>query len=329
MTTSRTTSSPVLVAARIAALACVLVTGIGAGASSALAAPDASPQASSNPQVPFDEGRELMRAGRFGEAAEKFEASLAIRRSTGALLNVADCYEKLGRYGSAAARFEEARTSAEESGDRQRAEEARTRRAALMSVVSRLTVRAPSVNGVRISVDDRTVAAGEVVLVDGGAHRVTVSAPCKRSFERQVIVGIRGDVREIVADLAPDDRASCAAPKAAASRGPSDAESSWWTPRHGAGVGLGAAGAVALGLSGLFGVEAMGAKSDIDGACPSYPHGCASSDRARIDDLEGKAEHLATASTISLVVGVLFLAGGAYLVLTGSKPPATTTAREP
>src|SRR5205085_209589 len=47
--------------------------------------------------VLFDEGRKLLEEARYDEACPKFLASARLVRSSGTLLNLADCYEHLGR----------------------------------------------------------------------------------------------------------------------------------------------------------------------------------------------------------------------------------------
>jgi hypothetical protein len=285
----------------------------------AVAPARASPDSSADPQLPFDEGRALMRAGRFAEAAQKFEESLAIRGTTGAWLNLGDCLEKLGRYASAVERFEQARALSAGAGDTVRAEEARARAEALRPIVSRVVVRDPAVPGRTVLLDGRSVSTGQPIAVDGGNHRVTVTAPCRTTFELTVAIGIRGDTREIKPVLAPREDPAC--PTSAAHE---DAGSSWWTPRHWAVVGFAAAGTVALVLGGVEGLGAVSSKNDLHTLCPSYPHQCPASAQPLIDDAEATAEKRARSATVSLVAAGVLLAGAAVLLLT--EPKASTAA---
>jgi hypothetical protein len=45
----------------------------------------------------FNQGRDLMTAGKFTEACPKFEASQQLDPGLGTMLNLAECYEKTGR----------------------------------------------------------------------------------------------------------------------------------------------------------------------------------------------------------------------------------------
>src|SRR4051812_40434609 len=106
---------------------CGLVGCVLAMSSRVRAEPPAPDKTEANPAVPFDQGRALMKAGRYAEAGRRFQESLQIRRSAGALLNLGDCYEKLGRYASAVEAFEGAQALSEEAGETGRAGEARGR----------------------------------------------------------------------------------------------------------------------------------------------------------------------------------------------------------
>jgi hypothetical protein len=79
-------------------------------------------------------------------------------------------------------------------------------------------------------------------------------------------------------------------------------------------------GTLALGLGLFFGLDALGVKSSLEDACPSYPHACPSANRSDIDELEARADRLATASTVSLIVGAVLVGGAAYLLFADSEP---------
>ena len=52
-------------------------------------------------EAAFAEARALMQKGRFDEACPKLEASLSLDPALGTLLNLGDCYEKVGKTASA------------------------------------------------------------------------------------------------------------------------------------------------------------------------------------------------------------------------------------
>src|SRR5258706_8273705 len=90
----------------------------------------------------FGDGRRLMSQGNYAQACPKFEASLKLDPGVGAMLNLADCYEKNGQTASAWAEFREAGSAARAAGSKDREDLARSRAAALEPKLSRLTIKA-------------------------------------------------------------------------------------------------------------------------------------------------------------------------------------------
>src|SRR5262249_13453831 len=82
-------------------------------------------------RVLFDEGRRLLKAGQYADACPKLEAAKQLHISAGILLNLADCYEKLGRTASAWTQFGEAAAVAKRTNRGEDAQEARRRQAVL------------------------------------------------------------------------------------------------------------------------------------------------------------------------------------------------------
>src|SRR5690348_1000013 len=64
----------------------------------------------------FEEGRKLMAEGKVAEACPKFADSEQLDASSSTLLNLASCYEKLGRTASAWATYREAASLANANG---------------------------------------------------------------------------------------------------------------------------------------------------------------------------------------------------------------------
>ena len=65
----------------------------------------------------FDAARDLAKSGHYAEACPKFEASLELDEQLGTLVNLADCYENLGRVATAWAGWGAAREWAKREGD--------------------------------------------------------------------------------------------------------------------------------------------------------------------------------------------------------------------
>ena len=68
----------------------------------------------------FNEGRSLVAGGHYSDACPKFEASQQLDPGLGTLLNLAECYEKLGKTASAWAEYREAIPLARASGSKVR-----------------------------------------------------------------------------------------------------------------------------------------------------------------------------------------------------------------
>jgi tetratricopeptide (TPR) repeat protein len=81
----------------------------------------------SNAHALFKEGRELAASGRYGEAADKFEASLKRDRGIGTEFNLADSWEHSGRERDAAELFARVAKEAHDAGQYEREEIARAR----------------------------------------------------------------------------------------------------------------------------------------------------------------------------------------------------------
>jgi Tfp pilus assembly protein PilF len=73
----------------------------------------------------FGDGRRLMAQGNYRDACPKFEASVKLDPGVGAILNLADCYEKNGQTASAWAEFREASAAARAAGSKDREDLAR------------------------------------------------------------------------------------------------------------------------------------------------------------------------------------------------------------
>ncbi len=145
----------------------------------------------------FTEGKRLMKAGKYAEACPKLEAAQKLYSSAGILLNLADCYEKIGRTASAWTRFGEAVSVANRSNRPEDADEARRRQEALEPALVRLVVRVTSpVPGLVVTRDGVTLDEaiwGATLPVDPGDHLVRAEAPGYEPWSTSVSVTRRGD----------------------------------------------------------------------------------------------------------------------------------------
>lgn len=156
-------------------------------------AQDASQKASA--EALFLEARNLLEAGRAAEACPKLEASQKLDPQLGTLLNLADCYERLGRTASAWALFREAEVLAQKRQEEERARVAKERVARLEQRLSRLIIHVPAaghVPGLVVRRNGQPVdpaAWGAAVPVDPGKQTIEASAPGRRTWRTSVRVG--------------------------------------------------------------------------------------------------------------------------------------------
>lgn len=301
--------------------------------SSALHASAAGKSWSSQPaaEALFNQGRELMAAGKFSEACSKFEASQQLDPGLGTMLNLADCYEKTGRTASAWAEYRDAIPLARAAGSKVRLDLATERAQALQERLSTLTIRAMSGEDdnahLEIRRDGVAVQPAELgapIPVDPGEHVIEAVAPGKQPWSSKVQVN--GDAAKVSVEipklLATGSQAqpvstSPASAATTAASPPVVADSSGSGAQRRIGLIVGGAGVVGIGLGAFFGLQASSKWSDAKGKCTDYPYGC-SADAA---DLRSSARSRGTASTIAFVAGGALLATGLVLYLT--EPKAT------
>ena len=112
----------------------------------------------------------------------KFEASLRYDPVLGTRLNLATCYEHVGKLASAWGLYRESIELAKKVGDLKRAEYAQKQAAALEPRLPKLAISAPANAPVGFTVqrDDTAIDAGGLgvaLYVDPGTHKITAVAP--------------------------------------------------------------------------------------------------------------------------------------------------------
>ncbi|MEO8982116.1 MAG: hypothetical protein ABI548_21280 [Polyangiaceae bacterium] len=273
----------------------------------------------------FNEGRALMAKSAFSLACPKFEASQHLDPGLGTLLNLAECYEKLGKTASAWAEYREAIPLARASGSKIREDLATERAEALEARLSTLTIRAMGTQDAaaleirRDGVPVESAELGSPIPVDPGQHTVEASAPGKTKWTATVqVVADATKLAVEVPALAPAATAESGAGASAGSgagavSAPSDAAS---TARRGSGqrtaaIVVGAAGVVGVGLGAVFGLQARSDWSGAKSHCPSFT---TCDDRGL--ELHSSAASKATLSTVAFIAGGAALAAGAVLWFT-------------
>jgi len=149
---------------------------------------------SATAQALFDHAKALMSEGTYAEACSALEESQRIESRSGTLLNLADCYEHVGRLASAWSTFVEAATLAKTTGNAEREIGARDRAAKLAPRLSNLVIEAPLAEftpGLEISRDGQLIGSAQWGLplpADSGTHTITATAPARKTWRTQVII---------------------------------------------------------------------------------------------------------------------------------------------
>jgi hypothetical protein len=156
----------------------------------------------------FAEGQQLAQSGQTEAACAKFEAASHLFESPGLLVNLGDCYEKLGRTASASATFAHAATVGEATNRPNETAEANRRQAALAPRLVRMVIRVPrEVPGLKVTRDGTDVPQGvwtKPVAIDPGAHVVRAEADGYAPWSTSVAVSEEGRTASVdVPELSP------------------------------------------------------------------------------------------------------------------------------
>ena len=216
-------------------------------------------------QALFDEATALKAKEDWAGACPKFESSYKLDPALGTLLNLANCFEKLGKIASAWARWEEAFQWATKNGD-DRAEYAKTQRDALVPRLPKLKIEVTS-RAAALSIERDTTKVTEPMYgaslpVDPGDHTIFVKRD-DEVLKTEKIKVVEAQSAEVKLDLAAIEKAA-PPPKPKGGGvvvvGPSP------TLRK-VGWGVGAAGLAGLVVTGVLEGLAFSKKGEAELAC--------------------------------------------------------------
>jgi hypothetical protein len=169
----------------------------------------------------FQEGRELMAAGKVAQACPKFAAAAQLSQTAGVRLNLADCYVKLGKTASAWAKADEALSLAERTGDSAAAALARDQMSSLKPSLSYLTIdvsKESAPRGMEVTLDGEKLPNavwGTPFPVDPGVYQIAVRAPGRKPWStKTTVMDARAHASVSVPALASADTAGVPAPVA-------------------------------------------------------------------------------------------------------------------
>lgn len=278
----------------------------------------------------YEEARALMKQGDYERACPKFKQSNDLDPGGGTLLNLAECYEKQGKFASAWSTFKEALVVAQRDGKADRVDYAKKHLAIVEPKLSKITIEVPAdanEPGLSVTLDGAPLGAaawGVGMPVDPGTHQVTASAPNKTPFEQRIEIA-SGSTTLKIPKLA-DASGTTAAPRPVdtdTEKKPVHDEASSSNGKRTAGFVIGGVGIVALGVGSYFGLRAFSKWSDREDHCKN---GCTAEAKTAGDD----AKTAATISDIGFGLGLVAVGVGTYLVLSSksSSEPSASQRRE-
>jgi hypothetical protein len=274
----------------------------------------------------FEDARSLVAAGNYAEACPKFAESERLGPSVSTLLNLANCWEKVGRTATAWATYREAASAANASGRKDYLATALKHADGLAPKLARLTVTvsqpAPGLQVKRDGVVVESAEWGTGIPVDTGSHSIEASAPGRKSWQVALDVaqdGAQAAVTVPVLEEAPVEPAAPSAPLPTAAV-PATAPATPQTPDETNAAGGGGTqraiggvvaglGVVGLGIGTAFAIIAKSKYNDskANGQCPTDPNVCNAVGVSERND----------ARTDGNIATVAFSAGAAALVAGG------------
>lgn len=270
----------------------------------------------------FDDAKRLLDAGDTAHACPKFAESLRLDPTLGTRLNLAHCYEVAGKTASAWGEYKEVVRQASASGDTKRADVAQEKVTLIESKLSRVTLRVASPEGVAFALDGNALQAavvGTALPIDPGDHVIEATEAGKKPYKSSFHVD---DQSSSIVDIpALEDAPAVVAPPPPSTDTTLPDEHSGSNGKRTAGYIVGGAGVVALGVGVFFGIKTLSLASDVKSECPNGP--CSSQDGI---DKNSSAHTDALVSDITLGVGVVAIAAGAYLILTSKSSESSHAA---
>jgi hypothetical protein len=275
----------------------------------------------------FEAGKKLVATGDFKKACEDFEASIQVLPQLGVQLNLADCYEKVGRTASAWAEWRVTAAAFDKAGNGAKADYAKDRATKLEPKLDKLVVTVDAPDGVTVKRDGQLLIPalyGKDIPVDEGDHLVEATAPGMQDFSQTAHVsgeGVRITVE--VTKLQPPGKGPKPPPNPNPNLNPNPNPNpppigpigpiDQGNAGHGQriiGIAVGATGVLALGGTGVLALMAKSKwQNALDNHCPNMK--C---DATGLKD-HSSAVSLADTATITFAIGAACLAGGVVVYL--------------
>ncbi len=306
-------------------LAPIFALAVSLSSASAIGAPPTPPteDAQKAADALFFEGRKLMDEKNYAEACPKFEAAQKLRPGVGTLLNLGDCWEKLGKTASAWGAFRDATFAAQKAGDPREAV-AKERMEALVPKLVKLTIEVPAASdlpGLEITRAGKPVDRavwGTAVPVDPGSYKIEAKAPGRKAWSADADLSTASTTISVpqleVEASAPEPK-----PKVEKAETPTTTPAATSSSQKTFALLSLGVGVVGLGMGTAFGLMSKSAHDEAERHCSGKPcdaDGVAAGDRAIARG---------NVSTIAFVVGGVAVAGGVVLWLTAPRPESSST----
>ncbi len=267
----------------------------------------------------FQEGRAHVEDGDFSLACPKFLASYKLNPGGGTLLNLADCYQRIGQTASAYQRFKEAAELAKKTGKADREATALDRIQLLEPRLTRLEIHAPE-GELSISKDGIPLPKEEIgppVPIDPGPHTIVATAPGKKPWSLTIDAVEAGKTYKVDVPALPPE-GDIEPPKTPEKPREEPRKDRKDEPAAGggqrtAGLVLGGAGLVIVGVGGYFGLRTISKWSDSRERCNDK--GC---DREGVD-LASDAKTSGFISTLGIAAGGAMVVAGIVLYFTAPR----------
>lgn len=259
----------------------------------------------------FEQGLALRKASQWAEASRRFEGSLRLQAKVGTELNLALCYERLGKLVAAWQVYQDAIALAAATADTRR-NFAWERAAALAPRLPRLAVVAPATPppGFHATRDGAPLdmVAGLDVPVDPGVHEIVASATGFQPYRQTVTLREGERIRVVIPALAPT--------KPPVPR---------WHVLRPIGLTAGAVGLATVAASLAFSVRAGSAVSDARALCGERLV-CSPDNYDRGQQLIHDAHDSASRATGLLITGAAALTAGAVALIAAPRDGERATA---
>jgi hypothetical protein len=274
----------------------------------------------------FNQGRQLAKANDWTAACPKFEASLRYDAALGTKLNLATCYEHIGKLASAWGLYRDAAEIAARANDAKRRDYAQTKAGALEPRLPKLTITVPAhaPTGFEVTRDGTAVDAaafGTALYVDPGKYAITATAPGFKSVTQHITLGEAKSETVVIPIL------EATAPELLLTDRKPEPIGAPPRTRKIVGLGVAAAGVVLAGVGAGFGIKASGTYDSAKTLCGDDLACDSDADFDRGKQLISDARGQSTLSTVFFIAGGTAIATGVVIWITAPRARRTETAR--